>query len=473
MTADVSTPSTRYRNGAKKRLLARTLMGGTDAMQAAGQTFMLKHPAESDAAYAVRLKGTTLYNGFKQAVHAQTGKVFSRPVVVGNDVPPILAPYLDDMDGQGRELTPFAMDVFMDAMVDGVTFILVDFPVVRREDGSAPTLADQQAAGARPYCVPILADQLIGWSTSNTNGVLQLTQVRIKETCFEQDGEWGEKEVYRIRVLTPGAFAIYEQQVIPGSTSAGKYVLVVQGQTSLPFIPLVPIYANRTGFMEGEPPLSSLADLNLEHWISSSENRKALTFLRFAMLAITGVNPNVVVSIGPDKILKLPDGADAKYLEHTGAGIKAGFDDLAAIEKRMEQASMTVRVENAGRVTATAAAINSEDANAGLKAIADGMGDSLELVLDYMAQMMGVATGGGTLEVNDDFAQAAAIGTPAELLAAYGMGAISLETYLAELQRRHVLDDELDIQDEIERIQGAAQLLQAQAETNSTAEGLQ
>jgi len=62
-------------------------------------------------------------------------------------------------------------------------------------------------------------------------------------------------------------------------------------------------------------------------------------------------------------------GADAKYLEHTGAGIKAGFDDLAAIEKRMEQASMTVRVENAGRVTATAAAINSEDANAGLKAI--------------------------------------------------------------------------------------------------------
>ncbi|MDD5385360.1 MAG: DUF4055 domain-containing protein [Gallionella sp.] len=458
MTADVSTPSARYLAGAEKRLLPRTLMGGTKAMQAAGQKFMLKHPAESDAAYDVRLKGTTLYNGFKQAVHAQTGKVFSRPVIIGEDVPPLLAPYLDDMDGQGRELTPFAMDVFMDAMVDGVTFILVDFPVVQREDGSAPTLADQQVAGARPYCVPVLADQLIGWSTSNESGTLQLSQVRIKETCFEQDGEWGEKEVHRIRVLTPGAFAIYEQQVIPGSTSAGKYVLVDQGATSLPFIPLVPIYANRTGFMEGEPPLSALADLNLEHWISSSENRKALTFLRFAMLAITGVAADATVAIGPDKVLKLPAGADAKYLEHTGAGIKAGFDDLAAIEKRMEQASMTVRVENAGKVTATAAAINSEDANAGLKAIADGLGDSLELVLQYMAQMMGIATGGGTLEVNDDFAQAAAMGTPAELLAAYGMGAISLETYLAELQRRHVLDDELNIQDEIERIQGAAQM---------------
>jgi hypothetical protein len=353
----------------------------------------------------------------------------------------------------------------MDAMVDGVTFILVDFPVVKREDGSSPTLADQQAAGARPYCVPILADQLIGWNTSNVNGIMVLNQVRIRETCFEPDGEWGEKEVSRIRVLVPGAFAVYEQQVIPGSTSAGKYVLVDQGTTSLPFIPLVPIYANRTGFMEGEPPLSALADLNLEHWISSSENRKALTFLRFAMLAITGVTADTTVAIGPDKVLKLPAGADAKYLEHTGAGIKAGFDDLAAIEKRMEQAAMTVRVENAGKVTATAAAINSEDVNAGLKAIADGLGDSLELMLQYMAQMMGIATGGGTLEVNDSFAQTAVAGTPTELLAAYGMGTLSLETYLEELKRRHVLDDSLNVLDEIERIQGAAQLLQAQQES--------
>lgn len=453
MTSTVATPSGRFNEQSKKRRLPRALMGGTAAMQKAGKEFMLQHPAESDAAYKVRLEGTVLYNGFKQAIHAQTGKVFSTPIIVEDNVPPVIQPYLENIDGQGRELTPFAMDLFMDAMVDGVTFILVDFPVVKGVDGAAPTLADQMSSGARPYCVPVLADQLISWSSSNASGVQKLTEVRITECTVEKDGEWGEIEVERIRVLRPGYFALYRKQKT--GANAGQYVLEDEGLTKLDFIPLVAVYSNRTGFYEGEPPLSSLAELNLEHWVSSSENRKALTFLRFAMLAITGVDQDSKVAIGPDKLLKLPMGADAKYVEHSGKGIDAGFKDLEQIEKRMEHAGMTVRVENAGKVTATAAAIDSSDSNAGLKAITDGLEDALELVLQYMALMMGVTTGGGSLDVCDDFAEPAALGTPDELLKSYVAGAISLETYLTEMKRRQVLDDELNVQDEIERIQGA------------------
>jgi hypothetical protein len=182
------------------------------------------------------------------------------------------------------------------------------------------------------------------------------------------------------------------------------------------------------------------------------------------MLAITGVDTTATVEIGPDKVLKLPAGADAKYLEHRGDGIKAGFDDLAAIEARMQHAGMTVRVENGGTVTATAAAIDSADSNAGLMAIADGLGDSLELVLSYMAMMLGVTTGGGTLEVNDDFGEPIPVGTVTELQGLTLTGLLSIETTLNELKRRGVLDDSVNIKDELERISGMATQLDATGE---------
>jgi hypothetical protein len=340
-------------------------------------------------------------------------------------------------------------------MVDGVTFVLVDAPPVIAANGTdQPTLADQIEQGARPYCVHVLADQLISWSSESIGGVQQLTEARIKECTHEKDGEWGQIEVERIRVLRPGYFAIYRK--VKEGEQAGQYLLEEEGLTSLKFIPLVAIYSNRTGFFEGEPPLQSLADLNLEHWISSSENRAALTFLRFAMLVITGATEQSTVEIGASKVIQLPAGGTAQYVEHTGAGINAGFKDLEQIEIRMDTTSMLVRVQNVGRVTATAAAINSDNSNAGLLAIADGLEDAFELVLDYMNQMLGGRPGtGGSLAVNDDFGESATLGTATELLAALTVGAISLETYLGEMKRRMILDESLDIQEEIDRIQNS------------------
>lgn len=454
MTAQVNTPTARYEALAKKRALPRTLMGGTTAMVEAGEKFLPKHPAESDQSYKVRLIGTTLYNGFSMAVSAQVGKVFSKPILVNSDVPDQIASLLPDIDGQGRELTPFMMNVFNGSMADGISYILVDFPILTSAPGArSPTLADQQAVGAKPYWVHITADQLIGWRQENVNGVQVLTEVRIMERSFEPDGEWGEQEQERVRVLRPNYFGVYKKE--KSGPLAGEFLLEVEGVTSFNFVPLVPVYANRTGFYEGEPPLSSLADLNLEHWISSSEQRKALSFSRFAMLALTGVDTKSEVVVGSDKTMKLPMGATASYVEPTGAGVEAGRKDLEAIEARMQSAGMQLRVERGGMVTATAAAIDTQEANAGLKAVADGLGDSIELALFYTAKMLNLPNG-GTVEISDEFAAPIAAGTTAELTSVLAVGALSLETYLTELKRRGILSDDLDVQDEIERIQGAA-----------------
>lgn len=103
--------------------LPRALMGGTAEMVEEGREFLPQHPAESDAAYEVRLKGTTLYNGFADTVKKMAGKVFAEPVEVNSDVPPQIEQLLANIDGAGRDITAFSLDAFKEALVDGISFL--------------------------------------------------------------------------------------------------------------------------------------------------------------------------------------------------------------------------------------------------------------------------------------------------------------------------------------------------------------
>jgi Domain of unknown function (DUF4055) len=437
----VAKPSRAYEVGAAKRALPRALMGGTTAMREAARTYLPQHPAESDGSYVLRLAGTTLYNGFAETVTSQAGKFYGEPVILGENVPPALVELCENIDGQGRALTPFMVDATKEGFVDGLSFILVDYPQV--VEGA--TMADVRRAGARPYWILVTAAQLLGWRTENQNGQQVLAQVRISETDEEEDGEFGSKVVQRVRVLEPGRWRLYERREI-NAQGDKRWMLAEEGTTSLPYVPLVPVYINRTGYMEGAPPLRTLAELNQEHWISSSEQRRALSFARFAMLLLKGFgsakdNPGIVVA--PDKILYGSVDADAKYIEHGGAGIEAGRKDIEDIERRMQTAGMELRVENAGTVTATAAAIDSAETNAGLKAVAKGIEDSIEQALQITADIMRLPTG-GEVEVNDDFGANVIAGNVSELSLLRSGGNISQPTLWEELKRRGVLDEDFD-----------------------------
>ena len=457
----VAKPSKRWRDLAALRALPRALMGGTEAMREAGRQFCPQHPAELDTSYNLRINSTTLYNGFAETVTTQAGKFFGEPIVLTDTVPPVLVKLAENIDGQGRALTPFIADGTKQAFVDGISFILVDYPKV----SNGATMADQIAQKARPYWVLIIADNLIGWRTTNVNGQQILTQVRIRECFWEDDGEYGEREVERMRVLEPGSWKLYEHRVVGKDARQKEWVLTDEGQTSLGYIPLVPIYTNRVGYMEGAPPLRTLAELNQEHWISSSEQRRALSFLRFAMLAVIGVDPDTDIVVAPDKVITLPNGSSVHYVEHSGAGIAAGASDLQDIERRMQSSGMELRVENSGSVTATAAAIDSAETNAGLKAVAKAIEDAIESALQITAEILHLQSGGEVV-VNDDFGNTQVPGTVMELSALRNSQNLSQTTLWKELKRRSVLDEDFNANAEQVLLDGeAAQTLEHQQTT--------
>ncbi len=296
----VARPSTTQAAIASRAEVVRTLVAGTVAMRAAGKKYLPQEPAESKAAYDNRVARTSLFNATGKTVQDMTGKVFQKPVVLKETVPPVLAAYAENIDLTGRHVNQFARDVFYDAMQPGVAYILVDMPpAVQRADGQPATLADQQAAGIRPYCVHVPAERLIGWRSTTENGAEVLTQVRILECVTEQDGEWHEKAVDQIRVLEPGTWATWRK-----NEKEDEWVPYESGTTSLQKITLVPVYTNRTGFMVGSPPLEKLAELNVAHWQSQSDQRNILHVARVPILFASGIGEDTQLNVGASEMIR-------------------------------------------------------------------------------------------------------------------------------------------------------------------------
>ncbi|RZJ84076.1 MAG: hypothetical protein EOO64_04750 [Massilia sp.] len=177
--------------------LTRTLVAGTRAMRDAGQKYLPQWPAEDVEAYQARLATAVLFPAYSRTVTTLAAKPFSKPVTIGDDVPPTLVEFCQDIDLQGRNLDAFAADILTAALGEGLAGILVDYP--EKPEG-VRTLADERGLGLRPYAVQIMASQLIGWIAAYKDGKWQLLQLRFMECVEEQDGAYGTRKVDQVRV---------------------------------------------------------------------------------------------------------------------------------------------------------------------------------------------------------------------------------------------------------------------------------
>src|SRR5262249_31977754 len=155
------------------------------------------------------------------------------------------------------------------------------------------------------------------------NGVETLTQVRIKECVTEPDGEFAEKDVKQIKELEPGRWRTFRKG------QDGKWTLHQHGTMSLNKVALAPVYINRTSLMCGAPPLEKLAELNVAHWQSSSDQRNILHVARVPILFGAGFGEDAQVTVGAATMMRSSDpNAKLSYVEHTGAAIGAGQAEI-------------------------------------------------------------------------------------------------------------------------------------------------
>lgn len=431
---DPSKTSTLYDQMAEKWALPRALMGGTAAMQAAGRLYLPQHPAENSAVYLERAKRTMLRNYFRRTVQKLVGRVFTDPIAPSSDMPKNLLGYLKNVDLMGQGLNNFAKNWFQDALVSGVSYLLVDYPV--KDDLGGFSEAGQK--GRRAYAVHVPSDRLIAAQWEMVGARHQLTQVRIREKVRGYTG-FGETENQQIRVLTPEYWEIYRQD------QKGHWNVVEGGENSLGEIPLVPLYTQQIGFLEASPPLEDLAYLNLEHYQIRSDQRNALNVASFPILAASGYDPEIdgPLEVGPNKVLTTSDiGGKYYYVESTGAALEAGSRELNELEKAIQLFGLQFEAGKWGE-TATGRSLDAADAITPLGAMVMNLEDSLNLMLKYFGLWAGIEAV-GTLNVQANLTPAVAQNSEvSDLLSLHDRGLIDQDRLLGELQNRGVLKDSL------------------------------
>lgn len=425
----------------QRAAVCRALMGGTDAMRAAGRMYLPAWPGEDPAAHGARLMCATLFPAFRRTVSVMAAKPFSKPITIGEDVPAGLRPLLQNVDLQGRDLHAFAADAFLHAVAYGTAGIIVDYPKVP----PARTIEDERRSGARPYAVLIPHWRILGWQTEIFNGAPRLTQLRLTEDGVTPDGPYGSAVRQRVRVYYPGRFELYEQNV----DQTKPFDLIDEGPTpGMDEIPFVPLYGFREGFMCGRPPLLDLAHLNVKHWQSQSDQDNILHVARIPILCVTGIDdPNFKMVVGAGAAIKLPTGSTMQYVEHSGSAIAAGQASIDALERQMIQSGAELLVKQPGERSATEAASDAEANKCDLQRIALVFQDCLAMMLQFFAKWSGLPEGGHVMLFNDYGAASLGQASGQLVLSMQQSGLIGKATAIREMQRRGELDSGLEAEE--------------------------
>lgn len=436
--------------------IAEALLGGTRKMREEGIKYLPQWPNEEYDQYQTRLRTATLFPAFQQTVETLTGKPFSQPITLSNDIPAKMLPWLQDVDLEGRNLHTFAACVMEGALGIGLSGILVDYPKV-----NARTVAEEREIGARPYMCHVPACKILGWLASRAQGKWTLQQLRLTECVEEPDGPFAVKKVEQVRVLYPGAYQIWrKQETAPGEEET--WFLFEEGVTTLPYIPFVPVYGKRIGYMMGVPPMLELAHLNIKHWQSQSDQDTLLHVARVPILVRTGMQ-DIIASdgsfnrpklvIGSSAAVDLPKDATLQFCEHTGQAIGAGKISLDDLKDEMRAAGAEMLVNKA----ATPSASSIQDMGENLKGMCAlqrvtlGLQDALNTALQFMSDWAALGNG-GSVNLFSDFGAANLNEATQELVMQMQQsGIISKETTFKEAQRRSIINPEIVYDEELKK----------------------
>ena len=444
--ADVSTPTQQYRVMAEKWPKIRALMGGTEAMRNAGESYLPKHYAETKERYKERLSCSVLKNYFMNTVEHMAGKVFAKPVDVDQPSPEI-EEFIKDIDRSGTSLTAFSADVFQNAVAVGLHYILVDYPKIE----TPLTLEDERYIKARPYWVSVPAENVLGVKLSPDKTTIE--EVRLKEDRYEYVDRWEQEFIERVRVLMPGAFELWRKVDLDNNQT--EWILEDSGAMSIDEVPLVPVYGKKEGPHFASPPLEDLADLNITHWQSYSDQRSILSVTRFPILGASGYDPDEdpEVQLGPFKLLTTSDPQGKYYyIEHSGTAIEAGRKDLEDLKEEMAMFGLQVFLPQiAGSdVTATQSQISNTNTQSRLQRMARSCESALNECMRLTQLWRGVEDV-PKVEIRGNFEMPRETTAEIEnLITMRQAGELSRGTFYRECKRRGFLSDDFNADEEKE-----------------------
>ena len=435
----VNDPSTAWVNQEPHWGLIEHLLGGTYKIRKGHRKFLPQEPRELDESYDNRLQRSVLAPYYVRLERMLAGMLTRKPVRL-DDVSDQIREQLFDVDLQNNDLQTWLYNTSRICIRYGHVGVLVDAP--------------KSGDNGRPYWITYTPRDVLGFRTELADGQQKLTQLRLFEKVIVPDGLYGEKQVEQVRVLTPGAFEIFQKD------QKGDFRVIDEGTTSLSEIPFSVAYSNRIGVLESFPPLADIAELNLQHYQVQSDLGNQLHISAVPMLALFGFPAAAEeVSAGPGEALSLPEGAAASYIEPAGNSYDAQFRRLDQIVSQINDLGLAaVMGAKLSAETAESKRIDRSQGDSTMMVVAQQMQDMIDNCLRFHADYLQESQAGSSL-VNRDFMGARL--EPQEiqaLLQLYTAGTVTQETLLLQLEAGEVLGDDFDVEAELEATQAGGLL---------------
>jgi hypothetical protein len=423
-------------------ILIEDLLGGTYQMRSKHRKYLMQEPRELDESYDNRLARSVCPPYFLRLERMLAGMLTRKPVRL-SDTGNNLREQLFDIDLQGNDLNVWTYETARKMIRYGHIGVLVDAPA--------------SGNNGRPYWVTYTPRDILGFRTEMIDGELQFTQLRLQEKVSEPDGEYGEKIVEQVRLLTPGNFEIHRK------AKTGKFVKVDEGTMPVDKIPFSVAYANRVNLLDSRPPMADIAELNLKAYQIQSDLDNQLHISAVPMLAFYGFPQNAEeVSAGPGEAIAFPADGRAEYIEPDGKSYDAQFRRLDRLENQINELGLAaVLGQKLSAETAEAKRIDRSQGDSTMMVVAQQMQDMIDNCLMFHSQY--INSEAGSCFVNRDFLSQRL--EPQEiqaLLTLYTSGSITQKTLLDQLTEGEVLGDEFDVEEEIEATQTGGMVEMAQ-----------
>jgi hypothetical protein len=417
------------------------------------QKYLVQENAEPKKAYQARLERSTYTPIYRDSIRAYAGLLNRFQLI---NPPNSLDVSKDNIDLQGSSIHSFWNRCDEYAIRDGGVFVMVD---MMPEQLDVSNFLDQQRDGRRPYLMLIERKDVVNWSIEYRSGREYVRHATIRQIkSVPDESGYGVTLEPFYYVLRPGIVEEYRLERKGNKWSQTKTDSI---PTSLPIVPLVWYGASTGKFAQGDLPMNGLAELSIQHYQMRSDLTELLhkcampvPVRKGAPIGADGRTAPLV--LGPNTAVDLPaEGGEFNFAEPTGRSIERHQAEITHIESLMDRSGLNF-LYGANIKTATEASLRASQVASQVASLVRNKTSAFNTVmrlwgayageLDQLTRESGIA-------LNDSL-----INRPidpsgiAQLINLHNTGLISKGTVLDELQRGGVLDPDLSVADELDRV---------------------
>ena len=402
---------------------------GSDAIKSKGVDYLPKLSGQDNKQYEAYKLRSVYYNGIERTVKGLIGAVMRVEPII--ELPTQAEAWLDDITGTGVSLNDFISYMLSEQLLMNRQGVLVD----RNEE--------------RPY--------LTGYSTEQVTNWLDDTIV-LQETYRKTDPRDIYKSEYDIqfRELTKdeGKYVSRIWRKDKGGWKVVEESFPTLRGDELSVIPFIAISGDGFNLEPSMSTLLALADTGLSLYRTSADLEHGRHFTALPTPYVTGIDADSELTIGSGTAWILPDSSSkAGYLEFSGQGLQAL--EKAMEEKRSMMASLGAQLlqsQKAGIEAADTVRLRQNAEASTLMSVVKSVERAVEKALQVMLDWEGLS-GEAKIKLNTDFVDTKINAQDmTSLMSAWQSGAISHETFLFNMKRGEILDPEVSIEDERDRI---------------------